>query len=82
MMIDNYTGSIKNNKINLDIKKLFLLEQLIQDRVILLWLCKENLKFSPSTKLFDEIKRFLFQTKSKSHQVYKEWKITKDKNKN
>ena len=47
---------IIEHKFYLDTKKFFLLDEFIQDRVILLWLCKTGVKFTPTSKLFDEIK--------------------------
>ena len=71
---------IIDHKFYLDTKKFFLLDEFIQDRVILLWLCKTGVKFTPTSKLFDEIKRFFKQSKSKTHQIYKAWQIVKTKN--
>ncbi len=79
-LTEQYFSDICDLSLSLDTKKFFLLDQFIQDRVILLWLCKAGVKFTPTTKLFDEIKRFFKQNKSNSHELYSSWKIIKKKN--
>jgi hypothetical protein len=79
-LTEQYFSDICDLSLALDTKKFFLLDQFIQDRVILLWLCKADVKFTPTTKLFDEIKRFFKQNKSNSHELYSSWKIIKKKN--
>ncbi|MCK5632240.1 hypothetical protein KAH94_00665, partial [bacterium] len=65
----------------LDIKHFLELPPIIRERVLLLWLCKEGVKFPVSKGFFSEIIRFLQQHSGGSHNMHKEWKIIKSKGK-
>ena len=67
----------KNNTLN--VKALLALDDIfLQRRVILEWLYFSQISFNISTKLIDEILRFLDNKKSTSHQ-FNTWKISKKK---
>lgn len=58
-------------------KKLLALNSYIRNRVIILWLCQAGVPFTPTTRLLDEILRFLHGTKSNTHTFYNAWVIKK-----
>lgn len=63
----------------LDGGKFLSIDPFLQHRLILLWLCKAQVPFTPSTAFFDEIVRF-FKNKNKQHQIHQSWYILKNKN--
>ena len=63
----------------LDIKKFFAIDDtILKRRVILEWLYTSQVPFNISTKLIDEIIRFLNNKKSTTHQ-FDTWQISKKK---
>ncbi|MCL4361087.1 tRNA lysidine(34) synthetase TilS [Candidatus Dependentiae bacterium] len=68
----------EDNKINLE--KFNDLNNYLQDKILLLWLIKENVQFTQSTSFFKEIKKFLKQKGSKKHKLSEHWHISKQKN--
>ncbi|MCA9769841.1 tRNA lysidine(34) synthetase TilS [Candidatus Dependentiae bacterium] len=65
--------------INLNLNKLFALNRVMQHRVILYWLCTEQVSFVPTESLFNEILRFLKQPGNNIHYVHSTWAINKKK---
>jgi tRNA(Ile)-lysidine synthase len=63
-----------------DLNKFFNLDPVLQRRVVLFWLIKENLKFSLSSKYLDEILRFLNSERGGKHQISANWSLLKNKN--
>ena len=53
------------------------LHPIIQRRLLIFWLTKEKVKFSPSLSHIDEIIRFLSHERGGSHQIHEDWKIIK-----
>ena len=85
--LDDYTKEIfasiteeKNDTITLSIKKFSELHEIIQRRIIMIWLCKSNVKFVPSSRLIEEIMRFLLSPRGGSHTLYNSWTIIKKSN--
>lgn len=64
----------------LDYKKLLMLDPVMRYRILLHWLCHEQVSFTPTQAFFDEIVRFFQQSKSNAHAIHSEWKIKKIKN--
>ncbi len=69
--------SQRGSKIWLDTQLFFKQHPFMQKRVLLHWLIAANVPFTPSQALFDEITRFLQNTKSSEHTFYNAWKIVK-----
>lgn len=65
-------------KINLN--KFFNLHPVLQYRILIYWLIKENLKFPTTQSFLDEIIKFLRQEGSKTHNITHNWSIIKKKN--
>lgn len=53
------------------------LHPFLQKQVLLSWLCKANVSFTPSQGLFNEIMRFLNQPQGGKHLLYGRWYIHK-----
>ncbi|MDR3549875.1 MAG: tRNA lysidine(34) synthetase TilS [Candidatus Babeliales bacterium] len=64
----------------IDVEKLLALHAVMRYRIILYWLCAQNVPFSTSQSFFDEMLRFLDTPDSKSHQMNSTWRIVKKKN--
>lgn len=75
-----YKSNKVSNKKYIDIDKFFSIDNFLYTRVLLLFLCEFQVKFTPTQKLFNEIIRFLKQTKSNNHQIYPDWSLSKTKN--
>jgi tRNA(Ile)-lysidine synthase len=70
--------SVKDSgRLYLPISTLASLDQVIQYRVLVLWLCQEKVPFSSSQSFFDEIIRFLRQPKSSAHNINTSWSLYK-----
>ncbi len=69
-----------NGTITLSLQSLLELHPFIQKRVLLHWFITEKITFVPSDALFEEILRFLHNTKSNQHRFYNAWNIHKKKN--
>jgi len=68
----------KKTFINLDL--FFQLDPFMQKRILLYWMCREKVPFSPSLGLLEEILRVACQQGSKKHQVHQSWFLVKKKN--
>jgi tRNA(Ile)-lysidine synthase len=69
---------LSNASGQLSISGLLQLHPILAKRVILIWLIKNKVRFSPSQSLFDEIGRFLSQTRKGKHTLYGSWQIKKE----
>lgn len=63
----------------LSVTALLQLHPYIQKRVLLYWLCIEQVEFTPTDAFFNEIIRFLEKPHSGSHRLGASWAITKQK---
>jgi tRNA(Ile)-lysidine synthase len=68
------------NNQKLDYKQVLELEPVLQYRILLHWLCHEQVPFTPTQSFFDEMIRFLQQTKNNCHAIHHQWSIQKIKN--
>jgi tRNA(Ile)-lysidine synthase len=69
--LDIFTNKTANIKI------FCALPTILQKRLIIEWLCHENVPFSPSNRYLSEIIRFVSHERGGAHQVHKDWKIVK-----
>jgi len=67
-------------KIELNINKLFNLHPIMQYRILMHWLVQSHVPFPPTQKFLDEILRFMLQRGSKTHAIHEQWSIMKQKN--
>jgi tRNA(Ile)-lysidine synthase len=58
-------------------KKFMGLPSVLQKRIIIDWLCNENVQFRPSTGFLDEIIRFLASERGGTHNLHDGWHIKK-----
>jgi tRNA(Ile)-lysidine synthase len=65
----------------IDVTKLFNLHVYLQKKIIEHWLIKQDVSFTPSASLFDEIIRFFNNTKSTTHRIHTSWYIEKKQHK-
>ncbi len=70
----------ENKHLILDIPKLLAEPEAMQYRLLVHWLCQENVSFPPSQSFLDEILRFLKQPESKEHAIHPGWALVKKKN--
>ncbi len=63
-----------------NLKSFLNIDKVLQKRILIYWLNKEKVTFSASDKYFNEILRFLSNTRGGSHQLYLSWKLNKKKN--
>lgn len=64
---------------SISIEKLLALHEVLQIRILVVWLVKANVPFTPSQALFDEIIRFLQQPSKGAHTLGPTWQIKKEK---
>lgn len=50
---------------------------ILQKRIVMIWLCHEQVPFNPSEAFIDEIIKFLGQQAGATHQLHQTWAITK-----
>jgi tRNA(Ile)-lysidine synthase len=70
---------IENEKIWLNINQLLKLHQVMHYRIIMEWLVRNNVPFTPTEKFLQEIIRFCTQPGSKKHTVHHDWMLIKAK---
>jgi len=63
----------------LDLKKLFQLHPVLYERVLLYWLCQEQVQFPVSRGFFQELVKFLQQPHGGTHQLHHDWRLIKQK---
>lgn len=68
---------ISDENKGLDIPKLLALHPALRNRVLINWLIIHKVPFTPSQGLLDEIIRFLENSKSKTHTLYRTWQMIK-----
>ena len=69
----------KTGNLCVNLKKLLHLHPVLQYRVIMHWLIKQNVTFPVTEGFLDEIVRFLHQPGSKEHQIHHDWTLVKKK---
>lgn len=81
---DDYLQTIAQSELKniskgkeINIEKLFQLNPLILNRVLILWLINCAIQLPLSEFFLKEIVRFLKQTKSQEHQIHQHWKLIK-----
>ena len=58
-------------------KELFLAtDSFLHHRLLVTWLCKEQVSFTPTTAFFNEIMRFM-NNQGKEHKIHTSWKLSK-----
>jgi len=61
--------------------KIFLnLDSVLQHRLLIFWLCKENVEFKASSSFLNELMKFLTSPRGGTHDLHLTWKITKKSN--
>jgi tRNA(Ile)-lysidine synthetase-like protein len=65
----------------IDTAALFNLDPIVQNRLILHWLIKENVPFPITQAFLDEIIRFLSNPRGGTHTIHEQWKIVKKQKK-
>lgn len=78
MVQEKFNEILYNNQI--DLKKLFELDQFLVNKIIIFWLIHEKVQFQLTEQFIDEIVRFLKITAGGTHQMHQEWSIEKKKN--
>lgn len=68
------------NGYHVDFRQLLDLEPVLRQRVLLHWLCLEQVQFPVSTGFLDEIIRFLRHPRGGKHSVHRDWSIVKREN--
>jgi tRNA(Ile)-lysidine synthase len=64
----------------IDKDKLLACDAFLYPRLLVHWLCKMQVPFTPTTSFFEEIIRFLKQPGSGTHSMHPMWSIVKKKN--
>jgi tRNA(Ile)-lysidine synthase len=77
MLEEAFNRCLKENMLN--IKALQQEASFMQDKIILNWLIKNGVAFTPSTSLIQEIQRFIHNKKSKIHNIVPTWALKKEK---
>lgn len=72
------TFHILNSPSGIDLNKFLNIHPVMQQRIILHWLCQENVPFPPSEAFFGEILRFLDRPEPGTHQIHQVWSLVKD----
>lgn len=72
-----YTKIVQNNW--LDCVSFLTLDQVLQHRILLLWIINAQVQFTPTEKFFQEIMRFFQHPESKTHWISATWGIKKSK---
>jgi hypothetical protein len=78
-MLCTITQQIEGQTV-LDLVSLSNLDPVLQQRLILAWLCQEQVPFTPSQGFLQEILQFLCAPQGGIHQLHPQWKIHKKKN--
>lgn len=63
----------------IDLHAFFKLPMVMQYRILMHWLKKEQVPFVPTESFLNEIIRFLKQPQSKTHAIHEQWGIKKEK---
>ena len=66
---------------HLDIAAFFALDPVLQNRVLMMWLIKEQVPYTPTEMFLQEIKRFLSNKKHKEHSMHQVWSLFKENGK-
>jgi len=66
-----------NNKIWININKLLTHSVYIKRQLLIHWFIQSKVPFTPSTQLFNEVLRFIKNSKNIEHTLYPSWKLTK-----
>jgi tRNA(Ile)-lysidine synthase len=55
-------------------------DEFLHPRILVQWLCEKGVPFTPTTKFFDELVRFI-RNNAQEHQLHSSWKLCKSGNK-
>ncbi len=73
----DHITSKQSNVLALDKDKFLAIDSFLHHRLLVLWLCKEGVPFTPTTSFFNEIMRFM-NNSGKEHKVHTSWSIIKN----
>lgn len=69
----------ESGKLTANKKSFMALNQAMQKRVLIKWLCAEQVPFRPSTGLLEEIMTFISSDRGGTHHMHQDWLIKKQK---
>lgn len=72
-------ATVRNNQHTIDLNTFFAVPLVMQHRILMHWLKKEQVSFIPTESFLNEIIRFLKQPQSKTHTIHEQWQIAKKK---
>ncbi len=72
-------GSIEHGSIHIQIPLLLSQPAPMRERILIKWLCLENIPFTPSNALIEEITRFLRSPHGGAHEIHPKWTIKKSR---
>ncbi len=70
---------MREGRLWLDKEKFFSFDPFLYPRILVLWLCRANVPFTPTNPFFNEIIRFLHRPGPGSHRMHPTWSLVKDK---
>lgn len=73
------SAHMREGRLWLDKEKFFSLDPFLYPRILVLWLCRANVPFTPTNRFFNEIIRFIKRPGSGSHRMHPTWSLVKDK---
>ncbi len=73
-------ASYQEDRYVIDLKSFRQLDPFMKKQVLLTWLCREKLPFTPTSAFFDEALRFLNTQRGGSHTLHPTWHLIKQGN--
>ena len=72
-------SSFADRTLILDTKKFAQLDPVLQKRIIITWLIREHVPFTPTDRFINEIIKFMLIPTGKTHRIHQSWAIAKYK---
>jgi tRNA(Ile)-lysidine synthase len=72
-------SSFVDRTLILDTKKFAQLDPVLQKRIIITWLIREHVRFTPTDRFINEIIKFMLIPTGKTHRIHQSWAIAKYK---
>lgn len=73
-------SSLKNGILYFDKSKFLSIDPFLYVPTLIKWLCDIKVRFTPTNSFFNEMMKFIKQSKSGKHKIHPDWTIVKEKN--
>lgn len=81
LTVETFASLQENNHSMLNLEKFKTLHAILQERILMHWLCLNKAPFTPTYSFLQEVLRFIRSPRGGTHALHNTWHLTKQRNK-